>query len=81
MLELLPLLFFVQNVGSQPDLNVKFRDRSFGPTAVTDKDMRPMKAPDCKTEAAVQRTLVQLSHGEPGECFIRDRRAFSRSRG
>ena len=78
MLQLLPLLLLMQSVGSAPDLNVKLRDRAAGPTPVTDKDLRPVKAPDCRSEADVQRALEQLSRGEAGDCFIRDRSAFNR---
>ena len=76
MLKLLGLLILLQAAGT-PDVSIKFRDRAVGATPVTDKDLRPMKAPDCKTEAEIQRTLVQLSQGEPGDCFIRDMRRLS----
>jgi len=63
---------------AQPDANIRLRDRAQHPTPVTDKDLRPMKAPDCKSEAEIQRTLEQLSYGEAGDCFIRDIRRLSR---
>ena len=79
MLKLLVLLLLApgqtQSIG---EANYKFRDRAFSPTPVTDKDLRLMKAPDCKTEAEIQRTLVQLSHGEAGDCFIRDIKRLGR---
>ena len=78
MLKLLILMAMMAPGQSQPDSNVKFRDRAFSPTPVTDKDLRPVKAPDCRTEAEIQKTLEQLSHGEPGDCFIRNRSRFSR---
>ena len=78
MLKLLILFAMMAPGASQPEVNLKFRDRVLGPTPVTDKDLRPVKAPDCKTEAEIQRTLEQLSYGEPGDCFIRDRSRFSR---
>ena len=74
MLQLLMLLFVATaqpGGGSQPETNLRLRETA-SPTPVTDKDLRPQKAPDCETEAEIQRTLEQLSHGEPGECFIRD---------
>jgi predicted nucleic acid-binding protein len=79
MLQFLPLLVAVQ-IGTAPDFNIKLRERILGPTPVTDKDLRPQKAPDCRNEAEIQRALEQLSHGEPGECFIRDIKRLSRSR-
>ena len=78
MLQLLPLLLLVQ-IGTAPDVNLKFRDRASGnATPVTDKDLRPVKAPDCRSEADVQRALEQVGRGEQGDCFIKDIRAFSR---
>jgi hypothetical protein len=77
MLKLLVLLLLAPGA-SLPDTNVKLRDRLEGPTPVTDKDLRPVKAPDCKTEAEIQKTLEQLSYGERGDCFIRDASRFTR---
>lgn len=77
MLKLIILLAMMAP-GSQPELNIKLRDRLQGPTPVTDKDLRPVKAPDCKTEAEIQKTLEQLSYGEPGDCFITDRSRFTK---
>ena len=78
MLKLLILLMLAPGP-SQPEANYKFRDRAMSPTPVTDKDLRPVKPRDCRSVAEVQRTLEQLRHGEPGDCFIRDRTAFSRN--
>lgn len=78
MLKLLVLLLLLPAGASQPEANLKIRERVQDPTPVTDKDLRPMKAPDCRTEAEIQRTLDQLSHGEPGDCFIRDIQRLSR---
>ena len=73
------LLLYVQAAGaSLPDQNVRFRDRVLDPTPVTDKDLRPARAPDCRNEAEVQKALEQISYGEPGDCFIRDKTAFNR---
>jgi len=72
------LLLALQPVGSsQPERNIVLRETK-GPTPVTDKDLRPVKAPDCRDEAEVQKALEQISHGEPGDCFIRDITAFNR---
>ena len=79
MLKLIILLAMTAPGASQPDHNVKLRDRLEGPTPVTDKDLRPVKAPDCKTEAEIQKTLEQLSYGEPGDCFIRDKSRLTKS--
>ena len=73
------LIFLLLAPGAaQPEANVKFRDRAMDPTPVTDKDLRPVKAPDCRNEAEVQKALYQLSLGEAGDCFIRDRTAFDK---
>jgi hypothetical protein len=82
MLQLLLLMLVVQPSPSPgaglPEQSILLRDRAQGPTPVTDKDLRPIKAPDCRTEAEIQKTLEQLSYGEPGDCFIRDIRRFDR---
>ena len=57
MLKLIILLAMMAPGGSLPEANVKLRDRLEGPTPVTDKDLRPVKAPDCKTEAEIQKNL------------------------
>ena len=79
MLKLIILMAMMAPGTSQPESNVKLRDRLEGPTPVTDKDLRPVKAPDCKTEAEIQKTLEQLSYGEPGDCFIRDKSRLTKS--
>ena len=79
MLKLIILLAMMAPGTSLPESNVKLRDRLEGPTPVTDKDLRPVKAPDCKTEAEIQKTLEQLSYGEPGDCFIRDKSRLTKS--
>jgi hypothetical protein len=76
MLSLLPMLFVMQGVAAQPDLNIKLRERINGPTPVTDKDLRPAKLPDCRTAAEVQITIEQIRNGDPELCFIRDKTAF-----
>lgn len=80
MLKLLALMLLAQAQGSTSigEANFKFRDPAGGVTPVTDKDLRPMKAPDCRSEAEIQLALEQLSHGERGDCFIRDISRFKR---
>jgi hypothetical protein len=51
-----------------------------GATPVTDKDLRPSRAPYCRTEADVQRAVEQVRNGEPGDCFVKDAAAFNRRR-
>ena len=77
MLQILAFMLLLPG-GSQPEFNVKFRERVMDPTPVTDKDLRPVKAPDCRNDAEVQKALHQISLGEAGDCFIRDRSAFNR---
>ena len=45
---------------------------------VTDKDMRPGRPPDCKTDEQTARAVAQVRAGEMGECFVKDVRAFNR---
>jgi hypothetical protein len=72
------LLLVLQPMGSsQPERNVILRETK-GPTPVTDKDLRPVRPPDCRNEAEVQKALEQISYGEPGQCFIKDITAFNR---
>ena len=77
MFQILILLLLAPGA-AQPEANVKFRDRVMDPTPVTDKDLRPVKAPDCRNDAEVRKALYQLSLGEAGDCFIRDKSAFNR---
>jgi len=75
---ILLFLLALQPVGSsQPERNVILRETR-SPTPVTDKDLRPVRAPDCRNEAEVQKALRQISYGESGDCFIRDISAFKR---
>jgi hypothetical protein len=48
---------------------------------VTDKDLRPVRPPDCKTDADTARAVEQVRSGEQGECWVKDARAFSRRGG
>jgi len=63
--------------GSIGDNRSLLFDRAQAPTPVTDKDLRPRKLRDCRSDAEVQVTLEQIRNGEPELCFIRDQRAFS----
>ena len=54
------------------------RDRLQGPTPVTDKDLRPSRPPDCRTDEEVQHAVYQVRNGELGDCFVKDPRAFNR---
>lgn len=78
MIKLLLAFLLLAPPTSQPEVNSRLRDRAQGgPTPVTDKDLRPVKAPDCRSEAEVQKALQQLSEGGPGDCYIRTRGTFS----
>jgi len=78
---LIAMLLLQPTEGSLGENRLLLFDRAQGPTPVTDKDLRPMKAPDCRTEAEIQKALVQISVGEAGDCFIRDIKRLTRSRG
>ena len=80
MLKLLILLLLAPDP-SLPTTNVGARDRGIGTTAVTDKDLRPVKPRDCQNEAEVERAVAQVRSGEPGDCFVRDVSAFNRYKG
>jgi len=82
MLQLLMLLLAAGPLqgGTIGEMNLKVREMP-SPTPVTDKDLRPQKAPDCRTEAETQRAVAQVRNGEPGECFVRDITAFNRYKG
>ena len=81
MLQLLIALLLVQptpgpGVG-EGRLNLP--DRASGPMPVTDKDLRPQKAPDCRTEAEIQLAVEQVNRGEAGDCFVRDIKRLTRA--
>ena len=78
-MKVLLMLLLVQV--SQSGIMLKLPDRAQGPTPVTDKDLRPMRAPDCKSEAETQRAVEQVRNGEAGDCWVRDIREFSQYRG
>lgn len=76
MMHLLILLALAPNGGAIGENNAILRERAMSPTPVTDKDLRPVKLPDCRSDAEIQITLKQIRNGEPELCFIRDRQAF-----
>ena len=78
MLHLLIALLLAPSPGSIGDNRSLLFDRAQGPTPVTDKDLRPGKLPDCRTDQEVQITLEQIRHGDRELCFIRDIKAFNR---
>jgi hypothetical protein len=77
MLPLLMALLLAPPPSSLPDRAVITREQA-SPAPVTDKDLRPAKLPDCRSNAAVQRQLDAMKQGEIGECFIRDITALNR---
>jgi hypothetical protein len=62
---------------SHPEINVFVRE-SRAPMPVTDKDLRPSRPPECKTDAEVQHAVWQVRNGEIGDCWVRDVTAFNR---
>jgi hypothetical protein len=47
-------------------------------TQVSDKDLRPVRPADCKTEAEVRHAVEQVRSGQAGDCWVRDATAFNR---
>jgi hypothetical protein len=80
VVHLLMALMLAPGGGSIGDNRVILRDPLRGPTPVTDKDLRPSRAPYCRTEVDVQRAVEQVRNGEPGDCFVKDAAAFNRRR-
>jgi hypothetical protein len=78
MVHLLMALMLAPGGGAIGDNRFILRDPLRGPTPVTDKDLRPVRPPDCRTELEVQRAVSQVRNGEQGECFVKDARAFNR---
>jgi hypothetical protein len=79
MLHLLAAMLLAPGAMSHPEINVNIREqRVTGP--VTDKDIRPVRPPECRTEAEVQLAVQQVRNGEGGDCWVRDASAFSRYR-
>ena len=81
MLKLLIVVALAQTGTSLPEARVLLPDRAVGPTAVTDKMLRPVRPPNCQNEAEVQKAVAQVRNGEQGDCFVRDLSAFRRYKG
>ena len=80
MIHLLAALLLAGSGQSIGDNRGVLRDPMRGPTPVTDKDLRPSRPPDCRTDADVQRAVEQVRNGEQGDCWVRDASAFNRRR-
>lgn len=80
MIHLLAALLLAGSGQSIGDNRGVLRDPMRGPTPVTDKDLRPSRPPDCRTDAEVQRAVEQVRNGELGDCWVRDAAAFNRRR-
>jgi hypothetical protein len=65
------------NSMSIPERNLILRDVK-PLSVVTDKDLRPVRPPDCKNDAEVQRAVWQVRNGQQGDCWVRDATAFNR---
>jgi hypothetical protein len=81
MVTLLALMLAGAPVGSSlPERNLPLREVK-PLTQVSDKDLRPVRPADCKTEADVQRAVQQVRSGQQGDCWVRDATAFNRHGG
>jgi hypothetical protein len=81
MVTLLALMLAGAPVGSSlPERNLPLREVK-PLTQVSDKDLRPVRPADCKTEADVQRAVQQVRSGQQGDCWVRDATAFNRRGG
>ena len=77
MVSLLALLLVGLPPGSLPEQRLTIREvRPL--SVVTDKDMRPSRPPDCKSDAEVQHAVWQVRNGQAGDCWVRDATAFNR---
>jgi hypothetical protein len=78
MVTLLALLLAGVPPGSSlPERNLILRDVK-PLSQVSDKDLRPVRPPECRTEADVQHAVWQVRNGEQGDCWVRDATAFNR---
>lgn len=80
MVSLLALLLVGVPPGSLPEQRLIIRETK-PLSVVTDKDLRPVRPADCKTEADVQRAVQQVRSGQQGDCWVRDATAFNRHGG
>jgi hypothetical protein len=78
---LMAMMIAAPGSGSIGESRMILRDPQQGPTAVTDKDLRPGRLPYCRSDAEVQRAVEQVRNGETGDCFVRDVKAFNRRGG
>jgi hypothetical protein len=79
MISLLAAMLLAPGSVAHPEVNVPLREtRVTGP--VTDKDLRPTRPPECRTEADVQLAVQQVHQGQAGDCWVRDVSAFNRYR-
>jgi hypothetical protein len=78
MVTLLALMLAGGPVGiAVPERNLTIRDVK-PLSVVTDKDLRPVRPPDCKTDADTMRAVQQVREGRQGDCWVRDVSAFNR---
>jgi hypothetical protein len=71
------LLAGVPQLNSLPDQRLMIREvRPL--SVVTDKDLRPVRPPECKTDAEVVHAVEQVRNGMQGDCWVRDATAFNR---
>jgi hypothetical protein len=71
------LLVGVPPGSSLPERNIMLRETR-PLTQVSDKDLRSVRPPDCKTDAEVQQAVLQVRNGQQGDCWVRDATAFNR---
>lgn len=81
LVHLLMAMMLAPGSGSIGDNRGILRDPLRGPTPVTDKDLRPTRPPDCRTQFEAARAVEQVRNGEKGDCWVRDATAFNRHGG
>jgi hypothetical protein len=78
MVTLLALMLAGVPPGSSlPERNIILRDVK-PLSQVSDKDLRPSRPPECKTEVDVEHAVQQVKQGQQGDCWVRDVTAFNR---
>jgi len=77
VVSLLALLLVGVPPGSLPEQRLTLRETR-PLTQVSDKDLRPVRPPDCKNDAEVQHAVEQVRNGQAGDCWVRDATAFNR---
>ena len=78
MIHLLVALMLAPAQNNLGTIRMHVQDASSQATAVIDKDMRPVRPPDCRTDAEVQHAVWQVRNGQQGDCWVRDVTAFNR---